>query len=128
MISGGACEAGALAYQALAQPETPGGGRHEKQAKSCGWWSAVGLFAIANEEDTSQSLAGAFCDPAALALWLKLIDEVGGYAGDECFEPLVPAVFLPIQGTVAFYYPAHIAGAMAAQDDGMLLGRIFSGV
>lgn len=86
------------------------------------------LFTIADEEDTSQPLACSFCDPAALAFRLKLIDEVGGDAGDECFKSLVPAVLLPVQGTVAFYYPTHISGVMAAEDDGIWFALICGAV
>lgn len=118
-VPGAAGEGGALFDECAAEAESASGGIYEQEAQARRS-DGVG-FGIADEEDTAKALAVAFGDPATFVFGIKLIDEVGGDAGDEGFEVLIPAVLLGVEGAMAFDHPSHIAGVMRAQHDTTVL-------
>ena len=65
-----------------------------------------------NDEDRADDLSVALGDPAALALRIEVVDEVGDDARDEGLEAFVPAVLLGVEHAVAMDDPAHVAGAV----------------
>lgn len=111
-IAGGARELNALVDEGLAESEAARGGFDEEQAE----FGGVSVFWVVDEEDAAEGDSVALSDPAAVALGLILIDEIGGDAGDECFHGFIPAVFLRVESAVTLDDPAHVSGAMIAQD------------
>src|SRR6185312_13654852 len=59
--------------------------------------------------------AVALRDPAAFARRIEVCDEVANDAGDQPFEPLVPAILLGIEHAVSVHDPPHVAGLVPTQ-------------
>src|SRR5262245_2421880 len=73
-----------------------------------------------DEEDGPHDLAVLLGDPAALALRVEVVHELGHDLGDESLEALVPAVLLRVEGAMTVHDPAHVARLMGAKDVGRL--------
>src|SRR5262249_52016285 len=80
-------EAQALLHQAPADPETARSGLDQQQTQ------LRHLVALAYHEHRAQDLALALGDPAALALRIEALQELGHDLGDQRLESLVPAIF-----------------------------------
>ncbi len=79
---------------------------------------------LADEEHRADDFAAGLGDPATLARWIVLAQEIGRDLGDERFERRVVSVLLRIEGTVPMDDPADIAGPVRAERD---LRRRFDG-
>src|SRR5439155_5686553 len=101
-------EADAFADQARPDPETTRGRLDQEQAQ-------LGHAARPlDEEDRADDFALALRDPAALALGVVALDELGDDVGDQRLEARIPPVFSGVQYTVAMHHPSHVAGPVAS--------------
>jgi hypothetical protein len=110
-VSGGARKADTFVNKNLAEAEATGGGIDIEQAQFGGF----GLVGMADKEDVADVATVDLGDPATLAGGIKVGDEVGGDAGDESFEGVVPAILLDIASAFEGSDYAHVAGAVGAQ-------------
>ena len=116
-----ACEAGeldALVDECGAQAGAAGARFDEQKAE----FGGGGVAGMLDEEDVADGLSADFGDPAALAGWVEVGEEVGGDFGDEGFEADIPAILLRVDGGFAMDDPAHVSGAVWAQDEGWGFG------
>ena len=118
LVSGGAGEADTLVDEAGADAEAAGGGIDVEEAE----FGGAGLLGVADEEDVAEVDAVALGDPAALAGFVVVGEEVGGDAGDEPFEGVVPSKLLDVAGAFKVDDHAHVAGAVGAEDDEIRTG------
>ena len=118
-VVGVAGEEGALADEGTAEAQATGRGVDEEEAETGG---SAGFF-VFDEEDGADGFAVALGDPAALAGGVEVVDEVGGDMGDEGLEALVPAVLAGVEEAMTLDDPAHVSGAMGAEDEGWSGGR-----
>src|SRR5439155_26087059 len=102
--------------QPPADPASARLGLDDQQAQLCG------RSRLLDDEHRADALATAFCDPAALARRIEVLDEPGDDPGHQRLEALVPAVFLGVERAVPLHHPAQVAGTMLAQQD---LRRLF---
>src|SRR2546429_599898 len=72
---------------------------------------------LPHDEHRADALALELGDPAALALRIEVLDELGGDLGDEGLERDVPAVFLRVDRAVYGGNPAHVARLMLPQNN-----------
>ena len=78
------------------------------------------LGRIFHQHDAADILAVHLGDPAALALFVVIVDEVGDDLRAQALERIGPAVFLRVKLGVAGDDPAEIAVARRAQTVGAL--------
>src|SRR5262245_62941775 len=78
------------------------------------------LLCVPHQQNRSDILALALGDPAALALAIMVADEGRDDFRRQRFDPLVPAVFLPVKRAVTGHDPTHVAGAGSRQHIGGL--------
>ena len=70
---------------------------------------------LPHQQDGPDVLARPLRNPAALTLAIMVADEACNDFSNQRFEPLVPAVFLPIERAMAGNDPAHVAGTWRPQ-------------
>ena len=119
-VTAGAGEGDALCHQRFSKTKTTRSRFNKKHAQLGNAFA----FRMTDKKDAAETLAIALGDPAALAPRIEVSDEVGGDAGNEGFESLVPAVVLRIHDAIARDYPAHVAGAMRTENEGGAGGRM----
>src|ERR1700751_5886740 len=103
-VSDRAREANAFVDESFAEAESARSGLDEEQTQL----RRVGFIGMVHKDDPAERDSVPLGDPAAVALGLLLIDEVGGDACDERFGGFVPAVFLSIESAVALDDPTHV--------------------
>src|SRR4029079_3134794 len=70
------------------------------------------------QKDRAERLAVSFRNPAMLARRVIVLDELGADLGDQRLIADVPAIFIGIGDGLSRDHPAHVADAMAAQQEG----------
>src|SRR5262249_43318641 len=76
----------------------------------------IKLLGVLDKKDAAQPITIAFGNPAALALWIIVDDEIGDDARDQCFKMLVPPILLRVQRTVTAGDPSHVSWSVLTQD------------
>ena len=71
-----------------------------------------------HQEDRAERLAVCFRNPAMLARRVIVFDELRADLGDQRLVADVPAIFIGIGDGLSRDHPAHVADAMAAQQEG----------
>ena len=67
------------------------------------------MLRIFHQHDGSDFFAVYFGDPAALTLWIAVVDEIRDDLSANAFERRDPAVFLRVKFGVTRHDPAEIA-------------------
>jgi len=112
-------EAHALINKLGAQPESARFRVHQQQAQP----RDIGLV-VFHQHDAADILAIHLDDPAALALGIEIVDEIGDDLRTQALKRFGPAILTPIKFGVARHDPAEIAGAGFAK----CIGRTRNGV